>query len=120
MPKPPAVSNVEVCGKSLADQALSENSARPAVTLTAASPASTTTFSLGQVADDVGEEARRDDDLAVALDLGGERRLDGELHVGGEQLEPSVRRLEEDPRQHRKRAARGHATREDRKFVDER
>ena len=84
MLNPPVVSKVDVCGKSLADQALSENSARPAVTLTAASPASTTTWSPLQVADDVAEQARRDDDLAVALGRGGHRRLERELHVGGE------------------------------------
>jgi hypothetical protein len=43
------ISNVEVWGKSLADQALSANSARPAETLTAASPASITTCSPGRL-----------------------------------------------------------------------
>ena len=39
------MSKVDVCGKSLAAQELSENQARPAVTLTAASPASMATSS---------------------------------------------------------------------------
>ena len=75
---------------------------------------------VGQVADDVAEEPRRDDDLALALDRRGEVRLDGEFHVGGEEVETALAGLQQDARQHGQSAARGDAAREDAELVDQR
>src|SRR5665647_830649 len=79
-------------------------------------------FSSGKVADHIREQAGGYDDLAFAFDGdgGGKAGFDGELHVGGEQVQTALGRLEQDAREHRQRAPRGHAAGEDREFVDQR
>ena len=114
------MSNVDVCGKSAAAQALSEKEARPALTLTAASPASTSTSVVGKVAHDIAEEPCGHDDLALALHRSGQVGLDGEFHVGGEQVETTLARLQQDAGQDGKRAPRGDAASEDAELVDQR
>ena len=47
-----------------------------------------------QRADDVDEQARRQDDGALADDLALERDAQADLHVGGAQLDAAARRLE--------------------------
>ena len=61
-------SKVDVCGKSLADQALSENSAAAGADLDRRLAGVDVDLLVRQVAHDVGEQSRRDHDVAVALD----------------------------------------------------
>ena len=65
-------------------------------------------FLMREIAHDVAEQPRRHDDLSLSLDGCAEVRLDRELHVGGEEIETTLARLEKDAREHGKRAARGH------------
>jgi hypothetical protein len=73
----------------------------------------------GQVADDIAQEPRRHDDLTLLLDRGGHGRLDGDLHVGGEEVEASFGGLQEDAREDGQGKASGHTAGEDREFVDQ-
>ena len=102
----PSMSKDDVCGKSLAGHEFSENSARPAVTLGGGFAGLKRDGLAGKVPNHIGEETRRDDDVAVLLDRRRERRLDREFHIGREEVEPSVPRLDEHAGEHGERAAR--------------
>ena len=116
----PVMSKVDVCGKSAAAQALSENAARPALTLTAASPASMTTSSSGRLRTTSLKSRAGTTIFALALHRSGQVGLDGQFHVGGEEIETTLARLQEDAGQNGKGAARGDAASEDAELVDQR
>ena len=62
--------------------------AEPQISSTSCSAvrSSNVSWSAGRDADDVEEQPRRQDHGAGALDLGGQRDAQADLHVGGQQL----------------------------------
>ena len=96
--------------------------AEPEVSSTSCSAArsSSVSSSAGQRADDVDQQARRQDDGALADDLALERDAEPDLHVGGAQLDPVARGLDLHAGQRLHGAAGGGRAGDGLKLVEER